>query len=1092
MPLTTTARAPRSKQFWRVPRLRRLAESGLTLIADVKVNRILLTTLTLGLSLVASGLAAPAQIPYSTLQVISNGDSDAVIAEKAAKVLPRPNQTDWMRLERTFFLHFGVNTFNEVEWGSGREEPSLFNPTELDANQWLGAVKDFGGKMIVLVCKHHDGFCLWPTRYTPHSVAASPWRGGKGDVVREMAHAARAHGIQLAVYLSPADLYQLRTNPRNPGGYYGDGSSNVLSVVPTDPACFKSNPAKAGPPAPGFTHYTYVVDDYNRYFLNQLYELLTEYGPIQEVWFDGANPDPSAKQTYNYAAWYDLIRHLQPGAVIMGKGPDVRWVGNEGGVGRPTEWSVIPLPASPAEFHWPDMQWGDLGGRAQLKLGSHLWWYPAEVNTTILQNSQWFWAPNKQPRTVTQLMDIFYTSVGRNGNLILNLSPDQRGLVPDDQLDALNRTAQILNETFATDLAKGGKVTADNSNPANSASLVLDGVLDTWWEAAPGNTTGTVTLALPKPVTFDVISLQEAVDHRGQRIESFAIEAWNGTAWANAEKISSDELTTVGHRRLIRLKTPVTTDQVRIRITGSRLEPTLAELGLFKQSVKTLPPTISDRATNGTVSLSNLAGNKMVYTLDGSEPKAKSAIYTAPIALPADRSVTVRAASLLPDGTLGISGSRSFAGLMPIGWKVVSVDSEETVGADNSAARAIDGDSSTIWHTRWNADQKQPHSITVDMGATHRIAGFTYLPRQDGLLNGVVEKYRFETSADGSAWATNIADGSFPNIHNNPSLQEVSFTPVNARCFRFTSLRAIWGSGWTSAAEISVLLARENSEQVSPERARANFARPVELGPDDVRAFPDAPAGFDSPRAGGTKGRVESFEYDSTVTGTRRKASVYLPPGYSSGQKYPVLYLLHGIGGNEWEWSGYVHADAIVDNLIADGKATPMIVVMPNGRALADDRPPAPDKTFSPQNAQGFAKFERDLLDCLIPAIQAKYSTCTDREHRALAGLSMGGGQTLNFGFGHLDTFAWLGAFSSAPNTRPPADLAPDPAAARERLKLLYLSCGNKDGLINISQGVHLYFKQYDVSHIWNIDGYGHDRETWGNNLYHFAQRILR
>ena len=233
------------------------------------------------------------------------------------------------------------------------------------------------------------------------------------------------------------------------------------------------------------------------------------------------------------------------------------------------------------------------------------------------------------------------------------------------------------------------------------------------------------------------------------------------------------------------------------------------------------------------------------------------------------------------------------------------------------------------------------------------------------------------------------------------------------------------------------------------------------------------------------------FEYDSTVTGTRRKAVVYLPPHYSSDRKYPVLYLLHGIGGNEWEWSGYVHADTIVDNLIAAGKATPMIVVMPNGRALADDRPPAPDKTFAPQNAEGFAKFERDLLDCLIPAIQAKYSACTNREQRALAGLSMGGGQSLNFGLKHLDTFAWVGGFSSAPNTRPPAELVPDPAAAREQLKLLYLSCGNKDGLISVSQGVHVYLKQQNVAHIWNVDDHGHDGETWGGNLYHFAQRLF-
>jgi alpha-L-fucosidase len=342
--------------------------------------------------------------------------------------------------------------------------------------------------------------------------------------------------------------------------------------------------------------------------------------------------------------------------------------------------------------------------------------------------------------------------------------------------------------------------------------LALDGHLDTWWEAAAGKTNGTVTLALPKKAAFDVVSLQEAVDHRGQRIESFVIEAWNGSAWVAAEKIASDECTTVGHRRLIRLKSPVTTDQVRIRITGSRLEPTLAELGLYKQSVNTLPPTISDRSTNGMVSVSNLAGHKMVYTVDGSAPTTHSTIYTSPIPLPLDRSVTVRTASLLPDGRLGVAGLRVFAGLMPAGWKVVKVDSEETAGADNSGARAIDGDSSTFWHTRWNADQRQPHSLTVDMGKTHRIGGLTYLPRQDGTLNGVVERFRFETSEDGSNWTTNVASGRFDNIQNNPSLREVPFDPVRARYFRFTSLRTIWGSGWSSAAEISVLPARGSGD----------------------------------------------------------------------------------------------------------------------------------------------------------------------------------------------------------------------------------------------------------------------------------------
>ena len=293
-------------------------------------------------------------------------------------------------------------------------------------------------------------------------------------------------------------------------------------------------------------------------------------------------------------------------------------------------------------------------------------------------------------------------------------------------------------------------------------------------------------------------------------------------------------------------------------------------------------------------------------------------------------------------------------------------------------------------------------------------------------------------------------------------------------------------------AVTSALFAQEKPEQVSADRAKANFARPVVLASDDVRTFPDAPAGFDKSPTNGLSGRTEVFEYDSRITGTRRKAVVYLPPNYSPDKKYPVLYLLHGIGGNEWEWSGYVHAPAIVDDLIAAGGAVPMIVVMPNGRALADDRVPAPDKIYSPENADGFAKFERDLLDCLIPAIQTKYAAGTNREQRALAGLSMGGGQSLNFGLTHLDTFGWVGGFSSAPNTKPPPELLPDPATARTRLRLLYLSCGNKDGLISISQGVHRYFKQQNVPHIWNVDDHAHDRETWASNLYYFAQKIFR
>lgn len=268
---------------------------------------------------------------------------------------------------------------------------------------------------------------------------------------------------------------------------------------------------------------------------------------------------------------------------------------------------------------------------------------------------------------------------------------------------------------------------------------------------------------------------------------------------------------------------------------------------------------------------------------------------------------------------------------------------------------------------------------------------------------------------------------------------------------------------------------------------RGGFGGPIELGPDDKAAFPDAPSGFDQARDGIAHGKLERVEYDSKSVGNRRKALVYTPPGYSTDQKYPVLYLLHGIGGDEEEWRRGGQPNVILDNLIADRKAVPMIVVMPNGRAQADDRAGSNAMATAP----AFGVFDQDLLGSLIPFIQAKYSVKTDRESRAIAGLSMGGGQSLNFGLGNLDTFAWVGGFSSAPNTKPAAQLVPDPEKAKSQLKLLYLSCGNKDGLIRISQGVHSHLKEKDVPHIWHVDEHAHDFQHWKKALFQFSQLIF-
>ncbi len=274
----------------------------------------------------------------------------------------------------------------------------------------------------------------------------------------------------------------------------------------------------------------------------------------------------------------------------------------------------------------------------------------------------------------------------------------------------------------------------------------------------------------------------------------------------------------------------------------------------------------------------------------------------------------------------------------------------------------------------------------------------------------------------------------------------------------------------------------------NPERGRGRSGGQIVLGEDDKPAFPDPPDGFDKSRDGIERGKLEMVEYDSKSVGTKRKANVYTPPGYSADRKYPVLYLLHGIGGDENEWRNGGHPDIILDNLIADKKAEPMIIVMPNGRAQKDDRP-GPNAMGT---APAFGQFDKDLLGSLIPFIESKYSVKADRDNRALAGLSMGGGQSLNFGLGNLDTFAWTGGFSSAPNTKPAAELVPDPDKATKALKLLWISCGNKDGLIRISQGVHTYLKEKKVPHTWHVDGHNHDFNHWKKALYQFAQMIFK
>lgn len=257
-----------------------------------------------------------------------------------------------------------------------------------------------------------------------------------------------------------------------------------------------------------------------------------------------------------------------------------------------------------------------------------------------------------------------------------------------------------------------------------------------------------------------------------------------------------------------------------------------------------------------------------------------------------------------------------------------------------------------------------------------------------------------------------------------------------------------------------------------------------------AQAQQTAPQGFDVERKLTSTGKIDSLVYPSKTVGVKRKALLYTPPGYSAAKKYPVLYLLHGIGGDEREWFRHGNPQVIFDNLYAEGKMVPMLVIMPNGRAMEDDR--AGGNVMAPDRVAAFSTFEKDLLDDLIPFVEKQFPVIKDREHRAIFGLSMGGGQALNFGLGHIDTFAWVGGFSSAPNTKMPQELLPVPKEAKDKLKLLWISCGNQDGLLNISKRTHEYLSEHGVPHIYYLESGGHDFNVWRNDLYNVSQLLFK
>ncbi len=459
--------------------------------------------------------------------------------------LPAERQIRWHEMEFYAFVHFNMNTFTNMEWGTGAESPELFNPTSLDCRQWARVCKEAGMKGIILTAKHHDGFCLWPSAYTEHSVKNSPWKDGKGDVVQELADACKEFGLKLGLYLSPWD--------RNHAGY--------------------------------------GTNAYITYFRNQLTELMTNYGEIFEVWFDGANGGTGyygganeerrvdRKTYYDWETTRQIVRDLQPNAVMFSDaGPGVRWVGNEAGWAGETNWSMLRRD----EFYPGSPNYKELTNGHED--GTH--WVPAEVDVSIRPG--WYYHPSEDDKvkSVKQLVDIYYHSIGRNASLLLNFPVDRRGLIHEKDEEQLMKMVKVIGGDMSTDLSKGAHIKATNvrGNSRNyGAKNAIDGNGETYWSTDDGTTSASITLDFGKVTTFNRFMIQEYIP-LGQRVRKFSLEAWRNDSW---ELIEAQ--TTIGYKRILRFDN-ITTELLRLNILESRASPIISNIGVYLAPIPNEPP----------------------------------------------------------------------------------------------------------------------------------------------------------------------------------------------------------------------------------------------------------------------------------------------------------------------------------------------------------------------------------------------------------------------------------------------------------------------------------------------------------------------
>ncbi len=480
-------------------------------------------------------------IPFSLLLVSLVSCSHEVDPPAPVMPVPSPRQLAWQHLEFYAFTHFTVNTFTDKEWGYGDEPEKVFNPTDLDCNQWAQVIKDAGMKGIIVTAKHHDGFCLWPSKYTEHSVKNSPWKDGKGDVVKELSEACKAAGLKFGVYLSPWDR----------------------------------NSALYGTP------------EYITYYRNQLRELLTNYGPVFEVWFDGANGGTGyyggareerkidRRTYYDWSNTRKIVRELQPDAVMFSDaGPDVRWVGNEKGIAGETNWSMINRDEfSPGIADQKVLNHGLEDGKD---------WVPAECDVSIRPG--WFYhkSQDNKVKSVNQLVDIYMKSLGRNGSFLLNIPPDRTGRINEHDVQCLKEFRKALDEIFARNLAAGKRVSGDTwrgKSDRYAPGNLTDGKEETYWCTDDGVKKGVLTIDLDKRQEVNLVLLQEHIA-LGQRVKAFKVEVLLDGNWKEVA-----QGTTIGYKRILHFP-PVKTDKIRVTIQDARACPLLNNIEVYNAPEK--------------------------------------------------------------------------------------------------------------------------------------------------------------------------------------------------------------------------------------------------------------------------------------------------------------------------------------------------------------------------------------------------------------------------------------------------------------------------------------------------------------------------